>query len=232
VTTTAGDVLKAVIDYNTAHPDQAAVWPQFERYPEGWDSTAKVGPTYGTIWLTGGESHDSAEQHGVNLRFIPDGTALQVGDIFEVPVGWYRGDENRMDVNLDSSTRGTLNTRGSELLGGNGAGDNILDTVQRLLFALSKNDTEAIAKELPHVRAAIEKVTTLESKIGTKQIRNQFVSNNLDQKQFSAETLLSSIEDVDFTRLITDLKNSQIVYEALLGVTGMTTRVTLLNYIR
>ena len=161
VTATAGDVLKAVIDFNTAYPDQAMVWPQFERHPEGWDSTAKVGPTKGTIWLTGGENPDSAEQHGVNLRFIPDGTALQVGDVFRVPVGWYRGDEKNMDVNLDSSTRGTLNTTGSSLLGGNGANDNILDTIQRLMFALKKNDTEAIGRELPHIRAAIEKVTTL-----------------------------------------------------------------------
>jgi flagellin-like hook-associated protein FlgL len=232
VTTTAGDVLKAIIDYNTAHPDQAAVWPQFERYPEGWDSTAKVGPTAGTIWLTGGESPDSADQHGVNLKFIADGTALQVGDTFEVAVGWYRGDEKNMNVNLDSSTRGTLNTTGSELFGKNGAGGNILDTVQRLMFALQQNDTEAIARELPHIRAAIEKVTTLESQIGTKQIRNQFVANTLDLKQFSSESLLSAIEDVDFTRLITDLKNAQTVYEALLGVTGMVTRISLLNYIR
>jgi len=232
VTTTAGEVLKAIIDLNTAYPDQAAVWPQFERYPEGWDSTAKVGPTNGTVWLTDGENPDSAGQHGVNLKFVPDGTALQVGDIFEVPVGWYRGDEKNMDVNLDSNTRGTLNTNGGELLGGNGALDNILDTVQRLIFALKKNDTEAIGQELPKVREAIEKVTTLESKIGTKQIRNQFVAHTLDQKQFSSESLLSAIEDVDFSRLITDLKNAQTVYEALLGITGLTTRINLLNYLK
>ena len=232
VTATAGDVLKAVIDHNTAHPGQAAVWPQFERHPEGWDSTARVGPTNGTIWLTGGESTDSASQHGVNLKFIPDGTALMAGDVFEVAVGWYRGDEKNMDVNLDSSTRGTINTTGSELLGANGAGDNILDTVQRLIHALKRNDTEAIGRELPHVRSAIEKVTTLESKIGTKQIRNQFVNRTLDQKQFSSESLLSAIEDVDFTRLITDLKNAQTVYEALLGITGLITRISLLNYMR
>ncbi|MDR3038654.1 MAG: hypothetical protein LBV21_05135, partial [Candidatus Adiutrix sp.] len=231
VTTTAGDVLKAVIDYNTAHPEQAAVWPQFERYPEGWDSTAKVGPTDGTVWLTGGNETESAGRHGVNLKFIPDGSSLQTGDIFEVPVGWYRGDEKNMDVNIDSGARGTLNTAGSELLGSTGAGDNFLDTIQRLIFALKKNDTEAIGRELPEIRAAIEKVTTLESKIGTKQIRNQFVNNTLDQKQYSSESLLSAIEDVDFSRLITDLKNAQTVYEALLGVTGMTTRISLLSYL-
>jgi flagellin-like hook-associated protein FlgL len=231
VTTTAGDVLKAVVDYNTAHPDQALVWPQFERYPEGWDSTAKVGPTDGIVWLKGGENPDSAEQHGVNLKFIPDGTALRVGDVFEVPVGWYRGDDKNMDVNLDSNTRGALNTTGTDLLGGNGAGDNILDTVQRLMFALKQNDTEAIGRELPKVKAAIEKVATLESKIGTKQIRNKFVAHTLDQKQFGAETLLSSIEDVDFSKLITDLKNAQTVYEALLGVTGLTTTLSLLSFI-
>jgi flagellin-like hook-associated protein FlgL len=136
-----------------------------------------------------------------------------------------------MDVNLDSNTRGTLNTTGNSLLGGNGAGDNILDTIQRLMFGLKQNDTEAIGRELPNIKAAIEKVTTLESKIGTKQIRNQFVATTLDLKQFGAESLLSSIEDVDFSRLITDLKNSQTVYEALLGITGLTTKLSLLSFI-
>jgi flagellin-like hook-associated protein FlgL len=223
-------VVEAIINYNTAHPDQAAVWPQLERWPDGLDSTAKVGPTNGTVWLSGGNNEEDASQHGVNLRFIPDGTALQVGDIFEVPVGWYHGDEKEMNINAGSNYRTALNTPGSSVLGGNGADDNILDTIQRLLWALNQNDTEAVGKELPKIQAALEKVTTLESQIGAKQIRNQFVANNLDQQQFSSESLLSSIEDVDFSKLITDLKNAQTVYEALLGATGLTTKVSLLNY--
>jgi flagellin-like hook-associated protein FlgL len=39
------------------------------------------------------------------------------------------------------------------------------------------------------------------------------------------------VEDADFSALITDLKNAQTVYEACLGATGLTHKVSLLNYI-
>lgn len=231
VISNAGDVVQAIIDRNTQDPENAIVWPQLERWPDGQDSTAKVGPTNGTVWLTGGNDTEDAKNHGVNLKFIPDGTALQVGDVFEVPVGWYRGDDKNMDINASPDYRTTLNIPGGDVLGGNGAGDNILDTMQRLIWALEHNDSELVGKELPKIKAAIEKVTTLETQIGTRQIRNQFISNNLDQTKYNAENLLSQVEDADFSQLITDLKNAQTVYEACLGATGLTHKVSLLNYI-
>ena len=231
VTTTAGDVIQAVIDQNTKDPAGAVVWPSMEKWPQGWDSTAKVGPTDGTVWLTGGDDAQDASNHGINLRFLPDGTSLQVGDIFEVPVGWYRGDDKLMEINASSNVRNSINVPGSDLYGGNGEDGNILDTMQRIIWALANNDSELIGKELPKIRAAIEQVTTLETKLGAKQIRNQFISKNLEQAKFGAETFLSQTEDADFSKLITDLKNAQTVYEACLGATGLTHKVSLLNYI-
>ena len=231
VTATAGSVVQAIIDLNTQDPANAALWPSLERWPQGWDSTAKVGPTDGTVWLTGGNETDDASNHGVNLKFISDGSSLQVGDVFEVAVGWYRGDDKDININAGSNYQTTMNTTGNQLMGGNGDSDNILDTVQRLIWALEQGDTALVGKELPKIREAIEKVTTLETKIGTKQIRNEFVLQNLETSKLSAQNLLSQIEDADFAQLITDLKNAQTVYEACLGATGLTNRVSLLNYI-
>lgn len=231
VLTTAGSVIQAIIDLNTADPANAVVWPSMERWPDGWDATAKVGPTDGTIWLTGGNETDDASNHGVNLKFIPDGSSLQVGDIFEVPVGWYKGDDKNIDINAGANYQTTMNTTGNKLYGGNGQDGNILDTVQRLIWALQQEDTELVAKELPKLRDAIEQVTTLETKIGTKQIRNEFILQNLETSKLSAQNLLSQIEDADFSQLITDLKNAQTVYEACLGATGLTNKLSLLNYI-
>ncbi|MDR2947048.1 MAG: hypothetical protein LBV79_09915 [Candidatus Adiutrix sp.] len=229
IISTADSVVEAVINKNLEDPENAAVWPSLERWPS--DGTAKVGVTDGTVRLTGGNKVDDAGNHGVNLKFIPDGTALQVGDIFEVPVGWYRGDEKNMDFNTGTDARNTMNMTGNKVLGANGQDGNILDTVQRLMWALEHNDTELIGKELPKMREAIEKITTLSTQVGTRQIRNQFMLNNLEQAQFSSESLLSGIEDADFSQLITDLKNAQTVYEACLGATGLTSKVSLLNYI-
>ena len=231
VTATAGSVVQAIIDKNTQEPESAVIWPSLERWPDGLESTAKVGPTDGTVWLTGGNDIEDAGNHGVNLRFIMDGTALQVGDVFEVPVGYYRGDDQNIDINASSNYRTTMNTSGDKVLGDNGAEDNLLDTVQRLIYALEKNDSELVAKELETLDAGISKLLTLETQIGSRQIRNEFIQQNLDQAKFSSETLLSTVEDADFSQLITDLKNAQTVYEAVLGATGLTSKISLLNYI-
>jgi flagellin-like hook-associated protein FlgL len=231
VVSTAGDVLEALVAKNLAEPENALVWASMEFKDEGWDSTAKVGPTNGTVWLSGGDESLKASDHGVALKFVPDGSALQVGDVFRADVGWYNGDSKNLDINAMSGYRTTTNVTGDALLGGNGASDNVLDVIQRLSWGLTHNDSELVAQELPKLKAALEKVTTMETNVGTRIIRNQFVLNNLELNKYAAETTLSEVEDADFTRLITDLKNSQLVYEAVLGTTGLTTKLSLLNYL-
>ena len=71
---TAGDVLEALVADNLAHPDQALVWASMEYKDEGWDSTAKVGATAKTVWLTGGDDALKASDYGVALTFNPDGS--------------------------------------------------------------------------------------------------------------------------------------------------------------
>lgn len=231
VITTAGDVLNAVIDLNTKDPANAVVWPSMEQWPEGWVSTAKVGPTDGTIWLSGGDDTQHASQHGINLSFVPDGTAMQVGDIFEVQAGWYRGDDQDIDLNVASGTRSTVNVTGSKLFGANGEETNILDLLQNAIWALRNNQCDIIGDKLPAISQAIEDITTLETTLGAQQIRNQYITGNHEQAYYNSQTFLSQTEDADFSQLITDLKNAQTVYEAILGATGLTQNVSLLDYI-
>ncbi len=232
VTTTAGEVVNAIITKNLENPEDALIWPSLERWTdEGLEAAVVVGPTNGTIWLDGGNETEDASNHGVNLKFLADGSSLQTGDIFEVPVGWYSGDENNIDINAGSDYQTTMNVTGNELLGNTGNDDNILDTLQRLIWALESNDSELVGRELPALQDAITGVVTVETKLGTQQIRNEFVSQTLDMNKYNSEALLSQVEDVDFAALITELKNAQTVYEAILGATGLTNNTSLLNYI-
>jgi flagellin-like hook-associated protein FlgL len=231
VTSTAGDVLQALVAKNLENPESALLWASMDFKDEGWDSTAKVGVTKGTVWLTGGDDSLKEEDYGVALRFIPDGSPIAAGDRWGVEVGWYSGDDKNLDVNVMNGYRTTMNVTGDELLGANGEPENVLDTLQRLKWALEHNDVEGVERELPHLRTAILKVTTEETKVGTALIRNEFVSGNLDLNKYAAENTLSQVEDADFTTLITNLKNAQLVYEAVLGTTGLTTKLSLLNYI-
>ncbi|MDR3134965.1 MAG: hypothetical protein LBU69_02590, partial [Deltaproteobacteria bacterium] len=155
VISTAGDVLEALVAKNLAEPDKALVWASMEYKDEGWDSTAKVGPTNGTVWLAGGDESLKASDHGVALKFVADGTALQTGDVYEIGVGWYNGDSNNIDINAMNGYRTTTNVTGDSLLGGNGEQGNILDTIQRLSWGLTHNDSELVAQELPKLKEAL-----------------------------------------------------------------------------
>jgi flagellin-like hook-associated protein FlgL len=112
VTSTAGDVLEALVAKNLESPGSALVWASMEFKDEGWDSTAKVGPTAGTVWLSGGDDGVKAGDYGRSLRFIPDGTAIQTGDVFQVGVGWYHGDGKDLEVNVMSGYRTDINVTG------------------------------------------------------------------------------------------------------------------------
>ncbi|MDR0620341.1 MAG: hypothetical protein LBJ61_00440, partial [Deltaproteobacteria bacterium] len=112
VTSTAGDVLEALIAKNLAEPDKALVWASMEYKDEGWDSTAKVGPTAGTVRLSGGDQTLKASDHGIALKFVADGSALQTGDVYEIGVGWYNGDSNNLDINAMEGYRTTTNVTG------------------------------------------------------------------------------------------------------------------------
>jgi flagellin-like hook-associated protein FlgL len=231
VTSTAGDVLEALVAKNLQDPGNAVVWASMEYKDEGWDSTAKVGPTDGTVWLSGGDDGLREEDYGVALRFIADGSPIGVGDRFEVGVGWYNGDGEKLEVHVSEGTKVTMNVTGDALLGANGEEENVLDTLKRLEWALLHNDVEGVERELPHLRTAIQRLTTEETKVGTSLIRNQYLTSNLELNKYAAENTLSQVEDADFTTLITNLKNAQLVYEAVLGTTGLTTKLSLLDYI-
>lgn len=231
VVTTAGEIARAIVNKNLANPQSALVWASVDSWPEGLDSTAKVGPT-ATFSLSGGTAAQAESNHGVALRFIPDGSALRTGDMFEIPVGWYGGDQQGVELNTRWNYTTRINVTGADILGDNGAPDNVLDVLQRLSWALKRDDSEMIGAELPRLKAALEKITTQETVVGTRLIRNEFVANVLQNDYYLANDQLSQVEDANFEWLITELKGAQLAYEAALGATNLVTNISLLSYLR
>ncbi len=224
VTTTAQELINAFRNDPAAN---ALVTVGLTEYQRGGD--AVLAPMAMTR-LSGGDASLTGDQN-VQVFFSDDGSALQVGDRFEIEVSYYMGDDQDLMVNANRDTRTKMNLTGEEILGEAGSGDNILDTLARLEFALRNADKEKVAEELPALDVALEKVTTQMAHIGVRLTRNQFTYNVLDNTKLSSTDRMSRIEDLDIADAVTALQAKQIAYQAVLASTALITKLSLVDYI-
>ena len=140
IISTAQDVARAVNEYHFNHPN-ALVTANLPNYPDGGGVVEEMAPTR----LTGGDDDIEIDNYGAKIRFESDGSALKVGDRYEIDVSYYHGDGEDIEVNSNFNTRVKINVTGEEALGGVGADDNILDRLSRLKFALESHDSVAVA---------------------------------------------------------------------------------------
>jgi flagellar hook-associated protein 3 FlgL len=186
----------------------------------------------GSFTLAGGNAVDHEENHGINIRFDPNGSPLMLGDRFTIDVGYYQGDQNNLNVNVNQGSRVGSNITGDQALGANGAPDNIIDTLSRLAYALRKHDTGMVSAELPHLNDALDQLTSQTARAGVRLTRNQFTYQILGDHELSSTQRMSRFEDVDFEEAITNLQTAQTAYQATLASTSMITKLSLVDYIR
>ncbi|MEW5724306.1 MAG: flagellar hook-associated protein FlgL [Thermodesulfobacteriota bacterium] len=225
----AQEVVDAVLQAYINNPASALVLASLTDYDSGGGAT--IPGTLDRTNLSGGDPLVHEKNHGVNIRFVDDGSPLREGDRFEVEVSYYQGDHQELNVNANVATRIKMNVTGEEALGSAMAEDNILDCLARLEFALRQHDTEMVAAELPKLDLALEKLTTQMAQTGVRVIRNQFTFNVLDSTKTNSTERLSRYEDLDFENAITRLQTLQTAYQATLASTAMVTRLSLVDYI-
>ena len=107
ILSTTQDVIDAITSAYVANPASALVTASYAEWPAG---KAAVVSTFTSAQMTGGDPALNEKDHGINIRFEPDGSALQAGDRFSVNVSYYTGDGENLDVNADQSTRVKSNT--------------------------------------------------------------------------------------------------------------------------
>ena len=228
IISTAQDIIDAVNLYHYTTPGGGLVTANLYDYPGGADGEPRV---MSFITTSGGDDTVQASDYGVKLRLESDGSALQRGDKFVIEVGYYKGDDQDIHVNSNSDARVKINVTGIEALGETGASDNIIDTLQRLKFALETHDRDKIAEELPEFQEALQKLSSQMSLVGVRLTRNEFTYNVLESTQLSSTERMSQVEDLDLTKAITDLQTKQTAYQAVLASTALVTRLSLVDYI-
>jgi len=110
--------------------------------------------------------------------------------------------------------------------------DGILDALIELENALRGDDDHGISNAGERLERIVEDVIRVHGVVGA---RSQGMEAKLDQMQdavAATQTLLSQVEDLDFTEAITELQAAQTVLRANLLTTAQLQNLSLLDYIR
>lgn len=128
------------------------------------------------------------------------------------------------DINIPVSVSGQL------LFGNNTNG--IIATLSSLSTALRNNDSTTVSNLLGNIDTNLDNVNSLRSDLGARVNRMTAVQNQLDSTSLNLQKYLSSIQDVDMAKSITDFTNQQNVYKAALSVGAKIIQPSLVDFIQ
>ena len=166
--------------------------------------------------------------------FTPPFAANAQGDIV------YQGDEtvNLVEVGDQRSLR--LNRTGTEVFGrvtrdlpnGSTEGRSFFQSVQDLVDAVRTSDRGAMNRGLAEFDTLNQQVAISQAKVGSAM---NVVSNQtavLEETRLQLKTVLSEIEDLDYTEAVTGMQKRMMALEASQASFAQISRLNLFEYIR
>lgn len=167
---------------------------------------------------------------GIQLR-ISNGTAAPAaGDLFHVVTRTqYVGDSGRQQIEVADGETVPTNVPGDQVF--TGPSTNLFSVVQNLLAALRGNYKAGITQSLDGLDHAINQVSAAEGTIGSIGNRLESTSSTLKDAQTTATNVLSSFEDIDLAKTISDLTLQQYAVQAAGETLGRIFDESLLKYL-
>ena len=166
--------------------------------------------------------------------FTPPFAANAQGDIV------YQGDEtvNLVEVGDQRSLR--LNRTGTDVFGrvtrdlpnGSTEGRSFFQSVQDLVDAVRTSDRGAMNRGLAEFDTLNQQVAISQAKVGSAM---NVVSNQtavLEETRLQLKTVLSEIEDLDYTEAVTEMQKRMMALEASQASFAQISRLNLFEYIR
>jgi len=136
------------------------------------------------------------------------------------PVNFEVGNNLSIDISVNGKT----------LFGDSTSG--IFATLSNLNTALRTNDAAGMDKALGDIDTDSDNVITLRTGLGARTNRMTALQEQLDYTSGNLQDNLSSIQDADMAKTITDFTNSQNVYKAALSVGAKIIQPSLVDFMR
>lgn len=152
------------------------------------------------------------------------------------PVGTFIGTDDAIRMEVDRGAYVDINISGSRLLSGGSppgsSGVDVIGEMDKLITALTANDVAGIRNSLPVLNAAENQILAARGDVGARMNRVLSSLDNLDSMKISLEKVISSRQDADYLKVMSDLTSQQNAFEAALAATAKTSQLSLLDYLR
>lgn len=168
---------------------------------------------------------------GIRLQ-ISDGTGTPAaGDLFHVvSQSRYTGDSASPEIEVADGQVIATTVSGGQIFSGPSV--NVFDAVQGLLSALRGNFKAGIVESLGELDRALSQVSAAQGEVGALTNRLESTASALDQAKELATNTLSSFEDIDLAKTISDLTLQEYAIQAAGATLGRIFDNTLLKYLR
>lgn len=145
--------------------------------------------------------------------------------------GVYQGDANRFGIRISSNTTITLGVNGGTVFSGAGGGVDVFKSVSDLVTALNTNDSAGVQASLDTLDASFKQVSEAVSEVGGGINRLNSTQTEIANSRTELKTTLSSIEDADVTKVISELQLGQVALQASIASAGKVFGINIFNYL-
>ncbi len=202
------------------------------------DAEYKVSSDGGKTWSATNDDLDTGTitiGEGIDLTFTAGAVDLAVNDVFYVngfTDGYYNGNGEELSVEIGKDTTLSYSISGEDIFTDKGDGTvDIFEALNDLKTALENNSPTDIAAQIDNLKAGSEQVNKCIAKCGILINRLEFTDSSLTDLDYGLTELISKIEDVDITEIITKFSMQEIVLEATYTMASKVGNISILNFI-
>lgn len=112
------------------------------------------------------------------------------------------------------------------------ASDNAFMLLQRAFDMMGSGDQDGIQKLIGQVDSRLDQILTARADIGARVNRVEIISNRLGDIDLNLQTVRAKTEDADMSKVITQMKTEENVYQASLSVGAQLIRPSLVDFLR
>ncbi|MGJ3521924.1 flagellar hook-associated protein FlgL [Nitratidesulfovibrio sp. D1] len=168
------------------------------------------------------------------------GNALTAGDQFVI-----RPHRASLEYEISPGEYMSVNNVGKDIFGGlyqapgqsratavyGGDGRNMFEVLGRLIAFTETNSQTGIQQALDELGTASKVILTAAARVGGKENRLDVVQGILESQEDDQTMRMSSIEDVDVAKLMTQLAQQQLTYNSVLKSSSMIMQMNLTNFL-
>lgn len=139
-------------------------------------------------------------------------------------------DTNDVRFELAKGIHVEVNMKGETVFG---SGENsVFAILDRLETALQTDGDEGITDFIDEIDVGLQQFLTARSEIGARMNRLEFMEDRIDGQEVMAKRIMSDNEDVDFEKVVMDLKAQEAIHTAAMAVGARIIQPTLMDFLR